>query len=183
MRRRQPLPTLWLMTDPRFGDGLLDAIRRLPLRSGVIFRHYNMDPSDRHVLFRKVAHVCRQRGHMLLLAGDARSASKWRADGFHQRSAGSRKLFHTAPVHNRRELAEARRTGVDAVLISPLFRTASHPDAPALGLMAFNSIAQQARGMAVIALGGISRGKAKMLYPKLIDGWAAIDAFRIKREN
>jgi thiamine-phosphate pyrophosphorylase len=119
MRRRQPLPTLWLMTDARFGDGLLDAIRRLPVRSGVIFRHYDMDPSERHVLFRKVAHVCRQRGHVLLLAGDARSASKWRADGFHQRSAGPRRLFHTAPVHNRRELAEARRAGVDAVLISP----------------------------------------------------------------
>ena len=72
--------------------GLLDAIRRLPVRSGVIFRHYNMDPSERHVLFRKVAHVCRQRGHVLLLAGDARSASKWRADGFHQRSAGPRRL-------------------------------------------------------------------------------------------
>lgn len=183
MRRRQPLPTLWLMTDTRFGDGLLDAIRRLPVRSGVIFRHYNMDPSDRHVLFRKVAHVCRQRGHMLLLAGDARSASKWRADGFHQRSAGPRRLFHTAPVHNRQELAEARRTGADAVLISPLFPTASHPDAPALGLMAFNLLARQAKGVTVIALGGMSRGKARMLHPKRIDGWAAIDAFRIIYED
>ena len=119
----------------------------------------------------------------MLLAGDARSASKWRADGFHQRSAGPRKLFHTAPVHNRRELAEARRAGVDAVLISPLFPTASHPDAPALGLMAFNLLARQAKGVAVIALGGMSRGKARMLHPKRIDGWAAIDAFRIIYED
>ena len=88
------------------------------------------------------------------------------------------KLVHTAPVHNRRELAEARRAGADAVLISPLFPTASHPNAPALGLMAFNAIARQAGAMAVIALGGMNPKKGRMLCPKRIDGWAAIDAFR-----
>ena len=180
MRRRQPLPALWLMTDPRFGDELLDAVRRLPFRSGVIFRHYDMNPSDRRTLFRKVAHICRQRGHILVLAGNARMASIWHADGFHQRSAKKHKLVHTAPVHNRRELAEARRAGADAVLISPLFPTASHPNAPALGLIAFNAIARQAGGMAVIALGGMNPKKGRMLRPKRIDGWAAIDAFRQK---
>jgi len=183
MRRRQPLPTLWLMTDPRFGNELLDAIRRLPFRSGVIFRHYELDLCDRRTLFRKVAHVCRQRGHMLLLAGDARLAVQWRADGFHQRSAGPRSLVHTAPVHNRRELKEARWAGADAVLISPLFPTQSHPDAPSLGLMAFNRLARQADGVAVIALGGMSRQKAAMLRLKNIYGWAAIDAFRTTCAN
>lgn len=180
MRRRHPLPAFWLMTDPRFGDGLLDAVRRLPFRSGVIFRHYDMALSERKTLFRKVAHVCRQRGHILLLAGDARLARAWRADGFHQRSAGARTQFHTAPVHNRRELAEARRTGADALLISPLFPTASHPDAPNLGLPAFDRLARQAGDRAVIALGGMNRARGRMLFPKKIDGWAAIDAFRSK---
>lgn len=183
MRRRQPLPTLWLMTDPRFGRGLLDAVRRLPFRSGVIFRHYDLDPSDRRRLYRKVAHVCRQRGHILLLAGDARLAVHWRADGFHQRTTGPRKLVHTAPVHDRRELKEARRTGADAVLISPLFTTASHPGASALGLASFSLLAHQAKGMDVIALGGMSRKKAQMLRPKRIYGWAAIDAFRTKERD
>jgi thiamine-phosphate pyrophosphorylase len=180
MRRRHPLPQIWLMTDPRLGEHLLDAVRRLPFRSGVIFRHYDLGEKHRLALFQKVARICRQRGHMLLLAGDERHALRWHADGFHRRSASRGTLLHSAAVHNRTELAHAKRRRVDMILISPLFATNSHRGQRPLGRLAFNRLAAQANGTKVIALGGVTRQKARGLNPRLIHGWAAIDAFRKK---
>lgn len=178
MRRRHPLPHIWLMTDPRFGDDLLAAIRRLPFGSGVIFRHYEMPERQRRALFRQVARICRQRGHVLVLADSENTAIRWHADGFHQRSAGRSNIVNSAAVHDRRELADAKRHGADIVLISPLFATASHKGQRPLGRLAFNRLAAQADGMAVIALGGVTKQKARTLDPRFIHGWAAIDAFR-----
>ena len=178
MRRRHPLPTCWLMTDPRFGDDLLDAIRRLPFGSGVIFRHYELDNEQRHRLYRKVAQACRRRGHILLLGDAERNALCWRANGFHQRSARRSKLIHSVAVHNSQELKQSLRLGVDMVLVSPIFATNSHKGQRPLGRLAFNRLAVQAHGAKVIALGGVTRQKAYSLNPRLIHGWAAIDAFR-----
>ncbi len=184
MSRRQTLrheknnlPRIWLMTDPRFGDDLLPAIKRLPFRSGVIFRHYDLAKNARLALFRQARRICRQRGHMLLLAGEERTARRWRADGFHGRKGQRRSsnLVRSAPVHDRRELAEARLNGADLVLISPVFATASHPEAPVLGRGGLMRLAKLARGMKVIALGGMNARKATTLN---VHGWAAIDAFR-----
>ncbi len=174
---KNSLPRIWLMTDPRFGDDLLPAIRRLPFRSGVVFRHYDLAMDARMALFRRVRRICRQRGHMLLLAGEERTARRWRAVGFHARKGQRRSnnMVRSAPVHNRRELAEARRNGADLVLISPVFATASHAGAPVLGRSGLMRLAKLARGMKVIALGGMDARKAAALN---VHGWAAIDAFR-----
>lgn len=178
MRRRHPLPHIWLMTDPRFGDELLAAIRRLPFRSGVIFRHYEMPERPRRALFRQVAHICRQRGHVLVLADRENAAIRWHADGFHQRSSRRSNTISSAAVHNRRELKDAKRKRTDMILLSPLFATASHKGQRPLGRLAFNRLAVQAEGMKVIALGGVTKQKARTLNPQFIHGWAAIDAFR-----
>jgi thiamine-phosphate pyrophosphorylase len=184
MSRRQTLrhgkdnlPRIWLMTDLRFGDDLLPAIKRLPFRSGVIFRHYDLAAPARKTLFYRVKRICRQRGHMLLLAGDEHMARRWRADGFHVRggSRRSRQVVRSAPVHNRREMAEAKRNGADMLLISAVFPTASHPDARTLGRSGLASLATLAGPGKVIALGGMTARKAITLR---VHGWAGIDAFR-----
>ncbi len=165
------------MTDPRFGDDLLPAIERLSFRSGIIFRHYDLTPDNRLALFRQVQRICRRHGHMLLLADDERTARHWRADGFHAR-AGRRhsdKMVRSAPVHNRSELAEAKRNDADLVLISPVFATASHPGASAMGNDGLKRLTELARGMKVIALGGMDARRAASLR---VHGWAGIDAFR-----
>lgn len=180
MRRRHPLPHIWLMTDPRLGGDLLMAVRRLPFGSGVIFRHYGLGETERRALFDAVARLCRRRGHVLLLAGAENMARRWAADGFHQCSGRSSKLIHSAAVHDRYELAQAKRHRVDMILLSPLFATSSHRDQRPLGRPAFNRLAAQAGGMKVIALGGITQQKAQGLHPRLVHGWAAIDAFRKK---
>jgi thiamine-phosphate pyrophosphorylase len=186
MTHRQPRniakdiwPKIWLMTDVRFGADLLPAIRRLPFGSGVIFRHYQMEPAERRDLFRRIRHICRQRGHMLVLAGPETEAVRWRADGFHSRSGkGRSSLPRTSAVHNRAELREARRNRAGLLFVSPLFRTASHPGESALGRLAFIALARQSGTALVIALGGMTRQRAHTLSPRLVHGWAAIDAFR-----
>lgn len=185
MTRRQPSrskaawPGIWLMTDPRFGDDLLPAIRRLPFGSGVVFRHYHLASDARRKLFGQVRRICRQRGLMLILAGPEADALRWRADGFHLRAGPSRSaMARSAPVHSHAELRKALRNGVDMIFISPLFATKSHPGRKAIGRLAFNALAKQAGKTAVIALGGINKRRA--LNPRLAQGWAAIDAFRKK---
>ncbi len=180
-RTRRPLPRIWLMTDPRFGADLLPAIQRLPARSGVIFRHYQLDEQDRRALFTNVRRICMRRGHMLLLAGDERTALRWHADGFHsaQEKRQSKIMIHSAPVHDRRELAKARFAGTDLVLLSPIFATVSHPGARPLGITAFIALAKQGGALKVIALGGMNARNAATLDKRVVHGWAAIDAFRI----
>ena len=176
-------PRVWLMTDPRFGSDLLPAIQRMPARSGVIFRHYDMQDTARRTLFRKVRRICARRGHILLLAGDERTAMRWHAAGFHQRGARrqSKATIYSAAVHNRLELAGARRSKVDFVLISPVFATNSHPDVGSLGRVGLMALARQAGEARVIALGGMTAQKAATLDKRIVHGWAAIVAFRLKQ--
>ena len=174
MRSRQPLPRLWLMTDERMGEGLWDALARLPRGSGVVFRHYAT--ADRRSLFERVRKIARGRRLVLLLAGSPRQAAAWRADGAHGRSAHLRTvrpLFRTAPAHNARELARAR---AHAVLLSPVFATRSHPGAKALGPIRFASLARMSEAP-VIALGGMDARRFRHLARLGAYGWAGIDAF------
>jgi thiamine-phosphate pyrophosphorylase len=179
MRARQPLPRLWLMTDERMGEGLWEALARLPRGSGVIFRHYRT--RDRRVLFERVRAVARRRGLILLLAGSPREAVAWRADGAHGRSRhlhAARPLLRTAPAHDARELARAR---AHAVLVSPVFATRSHPGAPALGALRFAILARQAR-TPLIALGGMDKRRFGRIAPLGAYGWAAIDSLHRQDE-
>lgn len=178
MPRSHPLPKIWLMTDERLGDDLLPAIQRLPARSGVIFRHYHLDAAARKFLFGQVMRMCRRRGHVLLLAGDERTAMRWRADGFHQRSPRASRLLHSAPVHDAREIAGVKAARPDLLFLSPIFATNSHPGARPLGPLAFNRLAKLVSSSRIIALGGMNRRNAQMLSPRLIHGWAAIDVFK-----
>ncbi|MGL5839656.1 MAG: thiamine phosphate synthase [Sphingorhabdus sp.] len=174
---RKPLPTVWLMTDPRLGEGLLAAICRLPKGSGVVFRHYHLPLPERRTLFAKVRRVCRQRGHMVLLAGDERMARKWKADGVHGRGRASGFGLQSVPVHNVREIAVAKRNGAQLLFLSPLRATHSHPGQRPLGPSRFHQLAKLCRPAAVIALGGMSRAEAMKWPRRLVRGWAGIDCF------
>ncbi len=76
-----------------------------------------------------------------------------------------------ALAHSAHELAQARRSQVDAVIISPVFPTQTHPGEPALGRIKFLVMARSAN-KPVIALGGMTLKRARGLPGY---GWAAID--------
>jgi thiamine-phosphate pyrophosphorylase len=179
MPHRQPykkrrLPKIWLMTDPRLDDCLLAAVRKLPMGSGVVFRHYQLPTDERLFLFRKIRRICRRRGHVLLLAGQ----SDWAADGVHGRGRVHPTQILTMPVHNARELSKAHRMRADLVFLSPLFATRSHPGAQALGMFQFATLARLAAPAKVIALGGMTQNRAHTVTKRVAYGWAGIDAFR-----
>ena len=161
------------MTDPRLGDGLQAAVRKLPAGSGVVFRHYQTPTGERLSLFRQIQRICRQRGHVLLLAGP----SDWSADGVHGRERSRPTQILSMPVHSLREIRDAQRLGADLMFLSPVFATRSHHAARALGLLQFSRLAKLVGPTKVIALGGMTRNKAQSLTHRVGYGWAGIDAF------
>lgn len=177
-RYRKSLPRIWLMTDERIDDAaLLRAAARLPRgRAGIIFRHYRTASRARRALFDRLCAVARRRRIVLILAGDARQAVAWGADGWHGRGTGraARSLLHSAPAHDRREIVAATQNGADLMFLSPLFPTRSHPGAPHLGRARFAALARSAC-VPVMALGGVKAHHARMLRGIGAAGWAAID--------
>lgn len=174
MRRRHPLPKLWLMTDERQGESLWRAIERLPRGAGVVFRHYGLDRSARHALFRKVRQVARRRGLVLVFAGTPAEARALGADGVHGRAPGRVRYLRTAPAHSVREIRSVERAGADLIFVSPVFATRSHPGAEALEPRGFARLARFAR-VPVIALGGMTPERMDELRGSGAYGWAAID--------
>lgn len=174
--RHLPLPRLWLFTDERQGEALWPALERLPRGGGVIVRHYSLAGPARLALITRIRRIARQRGLVLVLAGDARLATRCRVDGVYQASRQGRPLLEIATAHDPAELVAAARSRADAVLLSPVFATRSHPGARVLGPVRFGLLAQRAR-LPVIALGGMTPGNARRLAPLGADGWAAIDSW------
>ena len=137
-------------------------------------------------LLRRLMRTARARGLVVVLAGSPDMAWRWGADGVHlrQRDADRARQAHelgllvTMPVHDAREARQARRAGADAVFISPLHPTRSHPGAPALSRAAWLRLARLS-GATPIALGGMTAPRARALNrtSDRTNGWAAIDAW------
>ncbi|MCJ2178628.1 thiamine phosphate synthase [Novosphingobium album (ex Hu et al. 2023)] len=171
--RQPPLPPIWLVSDARNDAVLERALARLPRGSGLIYRHYHLPPEQRRARFRTLARAARRRGHCVVLSGSAWEAKGWGADGAY--GAPSRLVYGPATlrlvtVHSLRELAKAHRARADAVLISPVFPTRSHPGAPVLGPLRFRLLAERAR-VPAIALGGMTAHRARAFS---LRKWAAI---------
>jgi thiamine-phosphate pyrophosphorylase len=174
MTPRQSLPRIWLLTDERQGDLVLDAVRRLPAGAGIVFRHYSLAEGPRRLLFEQVQAQARRQGLTLLLAGSRSTALSWGADGWHGWEAGEG--LRSAPVHNLRELRRAEAGGAALLFLSPVFQTRSHPGAATLGPRRFAQLAAMAR-RPVIALGGVSPANAPKLLRLGAYGWAGIDTW------
>ncbi|MEQ1547098.1 MAG: thiamine phosphate synthase [Chakrabartia sp.] len=180
MRKRHspPLPTLWLMTDERMGNGLLPSVAALPKGSGIIFRHYSLPAKARRALFVQVQRIAKRQRHILILAGDSKTARAWKADGAHGKYCADKRMLQTRAVHSIRERITAERAGADLMLVSPLFVTASHRGAKGIGRIGFGFMARNAKTR-VIALGGMTAHRARSLKNFGIYGWAAIDALAV----
>jgi thiamine-phosphate pyrophosphorylase len=163
------------MTDERLGDALIPSIAALPRGSGIVFRHYSLDKTARKALCCKVSAAARRYGHRLVIGGPPIAAPVWLKAGRHGRMRGA----ITAPVHSRREAIAARRAGAKLLFVSPVFATASHPDASGLGRVRFGLLIRDLN-MQIIALGGMTRERALGLKVMKVHGWAAISALAVK---
>lgn len=172
--RRPALPDIWLVSDARNDAALERVMLRLPRGSGVIFRHYHLPSRERYARFAALARIGRRRGHTVVLSGTTGEARRWKAHGAYgapETLAHGPALLRLATVHSLRELGAARRARADAVLVSPVFPTRSHPRARALGPARFRLLAACAH-VPVIALGGMTPDRARRLGACK---WAAID--------
>jgi len=156
------------------GDALWIALERLPRGAGIVFRHYGLPPGERRALYERVRAVAHRRRLVLILASSPKQAAAWRADGVHGRSPRrvARPLMRSAPAHDGMELRAACHA--DLRLVSPVFRTRSHPGARALGAVRLGLMLGRDRD-GIVALGGMSHRRAQALKNLGITRWAAID--------
>ena len=175
MPRRHRLPDIWLLSDAR-NDALLEsALRSSPCRLGFVYRHYFLKPDARRARYDRLKRLADAQGHITILSGSAALAKAWGAHGYYApaRRLTPRRtgLFAIATAHDLAEIVAANRSKADALMLSPVFATRSHPGAKTLGPLRFLLMARHAR-IPVIALGGMDHGHAKRLrWPR----WAAID--------
>ncbi|WP_404423511.1 thiamine phosphate synthase [Thalassospira australica] len=174
------IPPIVLMTDDKRLPDPVPAIIGLPPKSMVIFRHYGLARADRAKLAYRVRRICRQYGHLFLIANDLALAQHLDADGIHLPEYRIHKtpqiyrqvrdgMLITSACH---KLQTLRRLALlpsgdspDAALISPVFQTRSHPGQPGMDFTAFLQQAAfcQSLGIVPIALGGIKPDNVTML--------------------
>lgn len=172
--RAKTLPDLWLLSDERNDARLETVLAALPRGNAFVFRHYHLGDRPRRERFAELAAAARARDHLVILSGAAELAKDWGADGIYgppDKLVRLPGLLVLATAHDAREISLANRAGVDAVFLSPVFPTRSHPGGRSLGPAGFHALAARAE-MPVIALGGMTAQGAELLaWPR----WAAID--------
>jgi len=183
---KKSLPPLIGMTDPvRLADPQ-KLLSHLPKGSVLVWRLFGATPTREAigVLARMVA----EQKCLLLIAGHGRGFQPHFAHGTHlPQGALARSSFRnrarpglvTAAAHSERALHAAKRAGVDAVLVSPVFATETHGSAIPLGVIRFAALARRARelGLGVYALGGMTPAARKRLRGIPMAGMAGIGVF------
>lgn len=166
---------LVLMTDDaRLADPLA-AAQALPRGSVVVVRsRTRLEPLARALLKTQCT---------VLIAGDPLLAVRLGAHGFHlpQARAGEAAYWRarfpsmviTASAHSLRALSCRH---VDAIFLSPVFATKSHPDRAALTAVRANLMARQV-DVPVYALGGVDARNVRRLHG--FAGIAAIGALKL----
>ena len=168
-----PLPPLLVMTDEARIPDPIRIAEQLPAGCGIVLRHYRAP--NRRKIAQELKETCRNRGILLLVAGDAQLAMSAGAHGLHlperMLEQSDRPLIPgitTIAAHSGSALKRAAQLGADAAILSPVFATESHPDAPTLGAPEFARLVRLAR-IPVYALGGITPST----IPKIADSGAA----------
>lgn len=164
--RALELPLVYAITNPSYGGGEA-ALSRLDhaLRDGlrlIQVRDKNM-PRDQLLEFtREIVTRARRYGAKVLLNADPESAAESGADGVHLTASRLATVckrptldWCATSCHTREELQRAAELGLDFVVLGPVVRTPTHPDATPLGWERFSAMVQGAP-LPVYALGGLS---------------------------
>ncbi|WP_085578553.1 thiamine phosphate synthase [Thalassospira mesophila] len=182
------LPAIIVMTDDQRLPDPRPALARLPTHSMVIFRHYNHP--ERARMANSIRRACRKYGHLFFVASDVALAVRVKADGIHVPDHGQKhlsRLLDLACTHNfaisasLHGLAQFNRLRpfihrLDAVIISPVFPTKSHPGAKTMPAPTFHRLAALAAqsGCAAYALGGIRFDRLYQIKSAPVCGIAGI---------
>ncbi len=178
------LPPLVLLTDDERLPDPLAAARALPRGSLIVLRA--RQASHRAKLAAGLMPIVRARALYLSVAGDPELAARIGAHGLHLPEALAREAAHwrslrpgwliTLSQHSLRMSAGARHA--DALLVSPVFATASHPGRAAIGALRLGSYARKCV-RPLYALGGVNARNARPLKGMPLAGLAAIGALAV----
>ncbi|WP_167755692.1 thiamine phosphate synthase [Vitreimonas flagellata] len=174
------VPALYFFTDPLRTPDPIAITKRLPRGTAVVYRHFGVE--EREEIARGLGTLCRSRGLILLVSGDAALARRVRAHGVHwpERLLPKHRDYalslETASAHSAEALARAASFGASACVLAPVFETRSSSGNAPLGLFHASQMARAAR-LPVIALGGIDSKNARTLSGRGFAGLAAVDAF------
>ncbi|HEX5379266.1 MAG TPA: thiamine phosphate synthase [Phenylobacterium sp.] len=169
-----------MFTDPARTPDVEALARRLPRGAALVYRAFGAP--DAEATARRLRAIARRRGLKLLIGADAGLAARIGADGVHL----PERLAHQAPRLARRgwlvtaaahSVRAARARGVDAVVVSAVFPSASASAGRPLGPVKLASVVRAA-GRPVYALGGVTDKTARRLLPTGVIGVAGVDAFR-----
>ncbi|MDT8283375.1 MAG: Nudix family hydrolase, partial [Gammaproteobacteria bacterium] len=148
----------------------------------------DLEPERAMLLAEQVCSLCLSSGARLLLNISecyfpALNLSAIKFDGIHADSKTLKELSHrpdgtlfSASCHNRQELQKAMRLNADFVVLSPVQKTASHPEMEALGWQLFSDLTASCC-VPVYALGGVSATDLDKAWSNGAQGIAAISAF------
>ncbi len=181
--RLAALPSLWVLSDPRRTQDLLRLADGLPAGSALVYRHFGTP--DRFAKVDELASICASRSASLFVSADPAlhdhpgvSGIHWpeqRLASFRQSRFGASPLMHTASAHSAGAMAAAQRAGLDAVLASTVFASASPSAGKPMGHFAAASLAR-AFSIPVIALGGITQKNSPRLEGLGLAGLACVGA-------
>jgi len=182
--------TLITQTSRLSGDAFFQTLTAA-LEGGlgqVLVREKTMDSAHLLAFASRIRNITRHFQAKLIIHSQADIAKAVGADGVHLSSVDMHEISAirqwlndsdmsiTTACHNATELKMAERYGADAVYLSPVFTTQTHPDTQPLGLDRFQKLARSTT-LPVIALGGIQSENRQQLadYPVAVIG-AILDA-------
>tara|TARA_E500000331_G_C16956591_1_gene582975 strand:+ start:51 stop:692 length:642 start_codon:yes stop_codon:yes gene_type:complete len=191
IRKKIKKPFLFFMTDIKRTMDLFETIKTLPKGCILIFRHY--EHKDRHKLAKCVVTACRQAQIFCLISNDIHLATRLNANGVHfpeyalhkinKRPRTKKHMVLTAAAHSFATTLKAQKLGFDAVLLSPVYNSESHPNEPTMGHRKLASICSLTK-IPIIALGGINTKNITQLINAGVTGFAGIGIFsKLKKQS
>ncbi|MBC7101796.1 MAG: thiamine phosphate synthase [Parvibaculum sp.] len=151
------------MTGPKRLPDPWAALAALPRGSALIWRAYDKNPD--YETARQLTAAARKKGCVLIVAGSPQLGRRLGIAGIHlpERDIARHRrdtpgALVTTACHSERAIIAASKAGADAVLISPVLPTESHPGGKVLGVVRLARLAMLAGalGMPAYALGGIT---------------------------
>ncbi len=181
--RGKPLPNLLFFTDPVRTPDPERVAERLPAGAAVVFRAFGApDAAGRGLRLREIT---RRRGLLLLVGADEALALAVEADGLHlpERLAANLPTLSgahpdwliTIAAHDQAAAKAGAAAGADALVVSPVFPSASPSAGRPLGVEGLKRIVEAVE-TPIYALGGMRSDTVAQLADTGIVGIAAVEA-------
>ncbi len=179
------LPPLIFITDDAKIANPTHVFDHFSTRLLVIIRDYHH--SDRYNYVMQLGHYCKTRKTPFLVANDPILSKLTNADGIHlpeyrMADAALLKQQHphwmiTAAAHTQTSIQMANNLPIDSLLVSPVFKTTSHPEKDPIGINAFQGLIKHSL-IPCYALGGLDEKNISSLLQTNAAGISGTSIFK-----